>query len=66
VDEGVIRFAGVDLLDGTPVIDIKPYVTAFDRADGEPRCGWFDTVALREAVTPEQLGRPGPRPSPNG
>jgi tRNA (Thr-GGU) A37 N-methylase len=26
-----VTFAGVDLLDGTPVIDIKPYVTRFDR-----------------------------------
>src|ERR1700691_5017128 len=41
-----ITFAGVDLLDGTPVLDLKPYVTRFDRPDGEPRCGWFDTVDL--------------------
>jgi tRNA-Thr(GGU) m(6)t(6)A37 methyltransferase TsaA len=34
-----IRFAGVDLLDGTPVIDLKPYVTRFDRPPGDPRCG---------------------------
>jgi tRNA (adenine37-N6)-methyltransferase len=30
-----IRFAGVDLVDGTPVIDLKPYVTRFDRPAGE-------------------------------
>jgi tRNA-Thr(GGU) m(6)t(6)A37 methyltransferase TsaA len=66
VEQGVIQFTGVDLLDGTPVIDIKPYVTAFDRPGGEPRCGWFDTVAMPQAVTPEQLGRPEPRSSPNG
>jgi tRNA-Thr(GGU) m(6)t(6)A37 methyltransferase TsaA len=51
-----VRFAGVDLLDGTPVIDLKPYVTRFDRPDGEPRCGWFDTVPLVEGVTPSDLG----------
>lgn len=50
-----MRFAGVDLLDGTPVIDLKPYVTYFDRPDGEPRCGWFDTVVMREGVTPADL-----------
>ena len=43
-----VRFAGVDLLDGTPVLDIKPYVTRFDRPPGEPRCGWFDQVAMRD------------------
>ena len=34
-----IRFAGVHLIDGTPVIDLKPYVTRFDRPTGDPRCG---------------------------
>jgi len=60
VEQAHIDFAGVDLLDGTPVIDIKPYVTPFDRPHGEPRCGWFDTVPMPEAVTPAELGRPSP------
>lgn len=55
----VIGFAGVDLLDGTPVIDLKPYVTRFDRPEGEPRCGWFDTVEMREGVSPADLGPEG-------
>ncbi|HEY7222485.1 MAG TPA: tRNA (N6-threonylcarbamoyladenosine(37)-N6)-methyltransferase TrmO [Micromonosporaceae bacterium] len=50
-----IRFAGVDMLDGTPVVDIKPYVSRFDRPEGEPRCGWFDTVATQPAITPAEL-----------
>jgi tRNA-Thr(GGU) m(6)t(6)A37 methyltransferase TsaA len=53
-----VRFAGVDVIDGTPVVDLKPYVTRFDRPDGEPRCGWFDTVPLADGVTPAELGRP--------
>jgi tRNA-Thr(GGU) m(6)t(6)A37 methyltransferase TsaA len=53
-----VRFAGVDLLDGTPVIDLKPYVTRFDRPDGEPRCGWFDGVAMPDGITPSELGGP--------
>jgi tRNA (adenine37-N6)-methyltransferase len=55
VSGGDVSFAGVDLLDGTPVIDLKPYVTRFDKPDGEPRCGWFDTVALPDGVTPADL-----------
>jgi tRNA (adenine37-N6)-methyltransferase len=56
-----IRFAGVDLLDGTPVIDLKPYVTRFDRPPGEPRCGWYDSVSISDGSTPAQL-TPGHRP----
>ena len=55
-----IRFAGVDLVDGTPVIDLKPYVTRFDRPPGEPRCGWFDEVQISDGVTPEHLAPGGP------
>jgi tRNA (adenine37-N6)-methyltransferase len=51
----VVRFAGVDLVDGTPVLDIKPYVTRFDRPPGEPRCGWFDTTEMADGVTPTDL-----------
>jgi tRNA (adenine37-N6)-methyltransferase len=56
----VIRFAGVDLIDGTPVIDIKPYVTRFDRPAGNLRCGWFDHVTMTDGSTPAQLTSPAP------
>jgi tRNA (adenine37-N6)-methyltransferase len=58
----VVRFAGVDLLDGTPVVDLKPYVSRFDRPDGQPRCGWFDQVAIEDGAAPWRLGRPAPPP----
>jgi tRNA-Thr(GGU) m(6)t(6)A37 methyltransferase TsaA len=54
-----VRFAGVDLLDRTPVVDIKPYVVRFDRPRGEVHSGWFDTVPMPDAVTPADL-RPPP------
>jgi tRNA (Thr-GGU) A37 N-methylase len=50
-----VTFAGVDVVDGTPVIDIKPYVTRFDRPPGDPRCGWFDQVSIDERATPARL-----------
>src|ERR1700722_5907081 len=50
-----IRFAGVDVLDGTPVIDLKPYVARFDRPPGEPRCGWFAHVPISDGLTPADL-----------
>ncbi len=57
VTPAAVHFAGVDLLDGTPVIDLKPYVSRFDRPDEEPRCGWFDEVIIGDEVTPADLGR---------
>jgi len=40
VEDGVLRFMGNDMLDGTPVLDIKPYVPRFDVRETE-RIGWF-------------------------
>lgn len=36
----LLHFAGNDMLDGTPVLDIKPYVPKFDVRQTE-RVGWF-------------------------
>lgn len=43
VDGRTLRLRGVDLLDGTPVLDIKPYVPYAD-AFPEARAGWIDDV----------------------
>lgn len=40
-----LEFHGVDLIDGTPVIDIKPYVKEFDRPTGsDTSSGWYGLV----------------------
>ena len=44
IQGGVIEIEDVDSLDGTPLLDIKPYVPAFD-AYCEEKAGWFDAVA---------------------
>ncbi len=57
----VVRFRGVDLLDGTPILDIKPYVTRFDQPyglDGPPRSGWLDDVDPAPGTTPADLPPP--------
>ncbi|QGY39542.1 tRNA (N6-threonylcarbamoyladenosine(37)-N6)-methyltransferase TrmO [Pseudodesulfovibrio cashew] len=41
VENGVLLLDNVDVLDGTPVIDIKPYVPDFDVWPAE-RVGWFE------------------------
>ncbi|WOX54842.1 MULTISPECIES: tRNA (N6-threonylcarbamoyladenosine(37)-N6)-methyltransferase TrmO [unclassified Methanoculleus] len=40
VDGATLTVEDVDILDGTPVIDIKPYVPAFDAYPDE-RAGWL-------------------------
>jgi tRNA-Thr(GGU) m(6)t(6)A37 methyltransferase TsaA len=55
-----VSFGGVDVIDGTPVIDLKPYVSRFDRPPGEPPCGWFDDITIGDNVTPAGLGRTPP------
>lgn len=36
-----LEVEGVDILDGTPVLDLKPFVPAFDVPAGEVRIGWL-------------------------
>ena len=41
VEGSVLRIGEVDILDGTPLLDIKPYVPAFDSFPNA-RSGWFE------------------------
>jgi len=41
VEENIVTIRGVDILDGTPLIDIKPYIENFDKVEGESRSGWM-------------------------
>jgi tRNA (adenine37-N6)-methyltransferase len=42
IDELAVEVAGIDLLAGTPVLDLKPYVPLFDTPEGDVRFGWFE------------------------
>ena len=56
IDGRTLRLRGVDLLDGTPVLDVKPYVPYAD-AFPDSKAGWIDELDAK-------LGRysaPGPR-----
>lgn len=41
---GIVRVHGLDLLDGTPVLDIKPYIPYCD-AFPDARAGWLDDAS---------------------
>jgi tRNA-Thr(GGU) m(6)t(6)A37 methyltransferase TsaA len=66
IDGAVLRIADVDILDDTPLLDIKPYVPAYD--DFPVRhLGWIDTVPdhpvvaddrFEKKTAPPQAGQP--------
>ena len=45
---GVLHIRNVDMLDGTPLLDIKPYVPAFD-AQLQAQAGWFERAGKAAA-----------------
>ncbi len=53
VEGNLLRVAGVDLLDGTPILDIKPYSARFD-CILDTRNGWQDEV---DEETAQRRGR---------
>jgi tRNA-Thr(GGU) m(6)t(6)A37 methyltransferase TsaA len=51
----VLFVDGLDILDGTPLLDLKPYTAMFDRIEGT-RNGWQDSVSRQTA---RERGRRG-------
>lgn len=46
IEEHIIYVRQLDILDGTPVLDIKPFVPAFDIPAGTVRTGWMEEAAV--------------------
>ena len=42
VADNVVVVRGIDVLDGTPLLDIKPYAPGFDAPGGAVRSGWME------------------------
>ncbi len=43
VEGAVVHISNVDIVDGTPLLDIKPYIPHFDKKEDEDICiGWFE------------------------
>lgn len=65
VEERALRVRGVDLLDGTPILDIKPYVPYAD-AFPDSHAGWIDaldaTQGRHSAPGPKRPRRPAGKP----
>lgn len=49
IEDNILKVADVDILDGTPLLDIKPYVPQFDSYEAG-RCGWLDKLSAKRHV----------------
>jgi tRNA-Thr(GGU) m(6)t(6)A37 methyltransferase TsaA len=47
---GIIQTGPLDLLDGTPVLDVKPYMPSFD-AFPDAAAGWMDDAKERREIS---------------
>ncbi|MGM0405101.1 MAG: TrmO family methyltransferase domain-containing protein [Thermoplasmatota archaeon] len=48
VEGNTVKVENIDVLDGTPLLDIKPYVPEFDHQEVQ-KTGWLDKTAKRVA-----------------
>lgn len=55
IEGATLHLSDVDILDGTPLLDIKPYIPRFERVD-DAAAGWTATV---DEETARQRGRRG-------
>ncbi len=44
IEDHILSVENIDILDGTPLLDIKPYVPAFDHQPAE-RLGWLEQTS---------------------
>ena len=63
VQEGVLEVADVDMIDGTPILDIKPYVPEFDCYPAS-KAGWFDESDSKRRLADGRFENPSPRKDP--
>jgi tRNA-Thr(GGU) m(6)t(6)A37 methyltransferase TsaA len=54
IDHNEILFRGVDMLNNTPLLDIKPYFGEFDTRPNA-RCGWLDAVQRRRTISDDRF-----------
>jgi len=50
IDGSVLRIGDVDIVDGTPLLDIKPYIPEFD-VRSNVRTGWHEQAGNKQQIT---------------
>jgi len=54
INDNILRIADLDILNDTPLLDIKPYVPRYDNYPVQ-RCGWVDLVPDRAVVADDRF-----------
>jgi tRNA-Thr(GGU) m(6)t(6)A37 methyltransferase TsaA len=54
IENGDIRVAELDILDSTPLLDIKPYISRFDSYHVR-RNGWIDNVQNKQGIADDRF-----------
>jgi tRNA-Thr(GGU) m(6)t(6)A37 methyltransferase TsaA len=54
IEGNLLRVSGVDMLDGTPLLDIKPYVPEFDCFEVK-RVGWYKGKSARNVAADDRF-----------
>jgi tRNA-Thr(GGU) m(6)t(6)A37 methyltransferase TsaA len=54
VERNLLRVRSIDVLDGTPLLDIKPYVPRFDSFPNS-RAGWLDSATSGRIVADDRF-----------
>lgn len=55
IEGGLLHIANLDILDGTPLLDIKPYVPQFDHPAGPHAIGWLqESVANLDSTRSDE------------
>jgi tRNA-Thr(GGU) m(6)t(6)A37 methyltransferase TsaA len=47
VEGTTLHVRGLDILDGTPLLDVKPYIPEIDQPEGDVRTGWLKEKTSR-------------------
>lgn len=65
IEKGILHIRNVDMLDGTPLLDIKPYVPEFD-CQTKIRTGWLEHVRKSVSVKKADDRFDNPKPPSSG
>ena len=54
VSGSLLDIGDMDILDGTPLLDIKPYMSKFDAYEVE-QCGWFGNATMGQTIADQRF-----------
>ena len=56
IEKEILFIKGVDIIDGPPLLDIKPYIKEFDSYP-EAKCGWYDNREINSTLSDNRFSK---------